>query len=64
MNSNERHHVLLLILIALCVTVTLSSAADKTDAVMYGTTPDRNMISPGKGVPTTFDPATGLNVKW
>ncbi len=36
----------------------------KGDPVMFGNTPDRNMVSAEKGVPVKFDPETGLNVKW
>jgi hypothetical protein len=31
---------------------------------MWGGTPDRNMVSNMKGVPTTWDPAAKKNVKW
>lgn len=31
---------------------------------MYGGTPVRNMVSDEKGLPSRFDPVTGLNVKW
>jgi outer membrane protein assembly factor BamB len=34
------------------------------DWPMWGGTPDRNMISFQKGLPTTWDVATGKNVKW
>ncbi len=30
----------------------------------FGQGPGRNMVSPEKGLPTSFDPATGKNVKW
>jgi outer membrane protein assembly factor BamB len=40
-------------------------AASKTAGIsMFGNTTDRNMISIEKGVPTKFDPDSGLNVKW
>lgn len=32
--------------------------------VMFGHGPSRNMISDEKGLPTKWDPATGLNIKW
>ena len=31
---------------------------------MFGGTPARNMASPEKGLPSRWDPETGLNVKW
>lgn len=31
---------------------------------MFGNTPSRNMVSPEKGLPQTWDAATGMNVKW
>ncbi|HXV76883.1 MAG TPA: PQQ-binding-like beta-propeller repeat protein [Candidatus Polarisedimenticolaceae bacterium] len=39
-------------------------AATADDAVMYGNTPARNMASSATGVPTKFDPDSGLNVLW
>ena len=32
--------------------------------VMFGNTPNRNMISPEKNLPTKFDPEKNLNIKW
>src|SRR5712675_1935768 len=42
------------------------SASDPrtTDWPMWGGTPDRNMVSSMKGIPTTWDVATKKNVKW
>ena len=34
------------------------------DWPMWGGTPDRNMVSKQKGMPTTWDIKTGKNVKW
>lgn len=34
------------------------------DWPMWGGTPDRNMVSSAKGLPTTWDVKTGKNVKW
>lgn len=34
------------------------------DWPMWGGTPDRNMVSPMKGLPTEWDLKTGKNVKW
>ena len=42
----------------------LAAAADDEHKTMYGGTASRNMVSDEKGLPTKFDPQTGLNVKW
>ena len=34
------------------------------DWPMWGGTPDRNMVSMMKGIPTTWDVAKKINVKW
>ena len=34
------------------------------DWPMWGGTPQRNMISPMKGLPDTWDVKTGKNIKW
>ena len=34
------------------------------EAAMWGFTPDRNLVSDEKGLPTKWDPATGENIKW
>jgi outer membrane protein assembly factor BamB len=39
-------------------------AARAADQPQWGEKLSRNMISQEKGLPETFDPATGLNVKW
>ncbi len=31
---------------------------------MWGGSPDRNMVSDAKGMPTTWDVKTGENIKW
>ena len=36
----------------------------KGDWPMWGGTPDRNMVSSMKGIPTTWDVKTKKNVKW
>jgi outer membrane protein assembly factor BamB len=51
------------------VTAALSAAASpsadtKGEWPMWGGTPDRNMVSPIKGLPSTWDVKTGKNVKW
>jgi outer membrane protein assembly factor BamB len=40
------------------------SADTKGEWPMWGGTPDRNMVSPIKGLPSTWDVKTGKNVKW
>src|SRR5260370_3705259 len=52
-------------LIALSVSLLLlASDPGAGDWPMWGGTPDRNMVSPMKGIPTTWDVATKKNVKW
>ena len=41
-----------------------SSIGLYADWPMWGGTPSRNMVSPLKGLPTTWDVKTGKNVKW
>jgi outer membrane protein assembly factor BamB len=57
---------LLLASIALSVSLLLLLASDPNagDWPMWGGTPDRNMISSMKGLPTTWDVAAKKNVKW
>src|SRR5580765_4521214 len=52
--------------IALSVSLLLLFASDPGvgDWPMWGGTPDRNMVSPMKGLPTSWDVATKKNVKW
>src|SRR5436189_1305990 len=56
----------LLASIALSVSLLLLLASDPTghDWPMWGGTPDRNMVSTMKGLPTTWDVASKKNVKW
>jgi outer membrane protein assembly factor BamB len=46
------------------VAATAIGAAAPEPPTMFGITPARNMASAEKGVPTKWDPATGLNIKW
>jgi outer membrane protein assembly factor BamB len=39
-------------------------AADDVERAMFGNSLSRNMVSDEKGLPTEWDPETGLNVKW
>ena len=49
-----------------CLLSTVYSASDPGtgDWPMWGGTPDRNMVSKMKGMPTTWDVKTKKNVKW
>src|SRR5437879_8442501 len=53
-------------LMVLLFPIIFVSASDPgtTDWPMWGGTPDRNMVSNAKGLPTTWDIATKKNVKW
>ncbi len=41
-----------------------ASARSGDDVTMFGGTPSRNMVSEEKGLPASWDVATGRNVKW
>jgi len=41
-----------------------AAAATAPEITMFGGEPSRNMASDEKGLPTKFDPASGVNVKW
>jgi len=47
-----------------CLWVLSASDPGSGDWPMWGGTPDRNMISPMKGIPTSWDVKTKKNVKW
>ncbi len=51
---------------AVCALAPIVSASDpgSGDWPMWGGTPDRNMVSNMKGLPTTWDVKTKKNVKW
>src|SRR5687767_9984747 len=49
---------------AIFVAVLVASSAVSADWPMWGGTPARNMVSPIKGMPTTWDVKSGKNVKW
>jgi len=55
---------LILALAVLGNVAVLAAKEPEPSAVMFGNTPQRNMVSDAKGVPTTFDAKTGLNIKW
>ena len=46
------------------IAVLVTGATLSADWPMWGGTPSRNMVSPLKGMPTTWDVKTGKNVKW
>jgi outer membrane protein assembly factor BamB len=56
--------VIALILPVLAVVALSASDPGTGDWPMWGGTPDRNMVSSMKGLPTTWDVKTGANVKW
>jgi outer membrane protein assembly factor BamB len=41
-----------------------AATAAEVERAMFGNTPARNMVSSEKGLPTKWNPATGLNVQW
>jgi len=40
------------------------AAAEEVERAMFGGTLSRNMVSEDKGLPTKWDPDSGLNIKW
>jgi outer membrane protein assembly factor BamB len=60
--KNIRERITVLVLLVLLGPAAL--AADDAERAMFGGTPSRNMVSDEKGLPTEWDPETGLNVKW
>jgi outer membrane protein assembly factor BamB len=61
----NKKKVLLILATVVAISCLALFAAAKTAGInMYGNTTDRNMISLEKGVPTKFDPDSGLNIKW
>jgi outer membrane protein assembly factor BamB len=59
-------HTILLSAVFLFVSLWLVSASDPGtgDWPMWGGSPERNMVSPMKGLPTSWDIKTKKNVKW
>jgi outer membrane protein assembly factor BamB len=63
--SFRRISFLLLLLSGVALLASKSAASDPgNDWPMWGGTPDRNMVSNMKGIPTTWDVKTKKNVKW
>jgi outer membrane protein assembly factor BamB len=57
--------ILLSVLTVAAVSLTVNAMSDPgKEWPMWGGTPDRNMISAMKGVPTTWDIKTKKNIKW
>lgn len=44
--------------------ITAVAAPASSDVTMFGGDPSRNMADEAKGLPSTFDPQSGRNVKW
>ena len=55
---------LLLASMVLLLAVSAAGAEEAESAVMFGFTPNRNMVSAEKGLPVKFDLKSGLNIKW
>jgi outer membrane protein assembly factor BamB len=52
------------ITVLLLASVPTNGAESADDVAMFGGTPARNMVSSETGLPDTFDPKSGRNVKW
>ena len=61
---NSKKTLMILATVVAISCLALFAASKKAGINMFGNTTDRNMISTEKGVPTKFDPDSGLNVKW
>jgi outer membrane protein assembly factor BamB len=53
-----------LVFVTSAVVLTAASDPGSGDWPMWGGTPDRNMVSSMKGLPTSWDVKTGENVRW
>lgn len=65
--KNRAASVFSLACVAVCgLTISASQTPGKglTSWPMWGGSPDRNMVSDAKGMPTTWDVKTGENIKW
>ena len=56
------HTLKYLLTLVFAVVLTLPLAA--SDVGMFGGSPERNMVSDATGLPSSWDPASGQNVKW
>jgi outer membrane protein assembly factor BamB len=57
-------HKQITVLAILAFVGAITFAADDVERAMFGNSLARNMVSDEEGLPTQWDPATGLNVKW
>src|SRR5205823_12863304 len=66
MRKHLSRSLLVALLLMLAATISSQSASDpgSGDWPMWGGTPDRNMVSTMKGLPTEWDAKTKKNVKW
>ena len=62
--TRDTRSLVWILLVATAAVATGLEAADPDPPAMFGNTPSRNMVSAEKGLPTKWDPATGLHVKW
>jgi outer membrane protein assembly factor BamB len=53
-----------IVLSVLILSGTAAAGAEEVPVAMFGYTPSRNMTTEAKGLPTKWDAATGMNVKW
>ncbi|MCY3017884.1 MAG: PQQ-binding-like beta-propeller repeat protein [Planctomycetota bacterium] len=58
----KRRSLAPVLFLLLCLAVSAACAAG--DQAHWGQWPSRNMVSDELGLPDSFDPATGLNIKW
>src|SRR5688572_25304731 len=63
MREPRRRHSSVLPLAGLCL-LAAAAGAPADDAPQWGHAWTRNQVSAEKGLPTSFDPATGRNVRW
>ena len=54
----------LLLLILMLLGLAIVTAAQDHDSPQWGEKYSRNMVSAETGLPSSFDPATGKNIKW
>jgi hypothetical protein len=64
MNSIMQHKLKQLSLSFCLVFVLIDRAAFATDQPQWGEAWTRNMVSKERGLPDSFDPKTGQNIKW
>ncbi len=57
-------NIFLFAYVTVVTVLAIAPAAAAQEAAMWGFTPDRNLVSDEKGLPTKWDPATGENIKW